>query len=186
MGDSITEGTVVEWAADIGQAVKVDDVIALVETDKVTIDIKAEIDGVITKHFCNVEDNVEVGANLYEIDTEAEASASITPAAETPSSATSSQVAVEEEIKIVAEEATKTGVRIPSIQFLGKDGWKRRLSPQNTIATPTVTTISAGKPHETTIVASGVMAPMYGRLPFTDREIEALELGGASEVPSNY
>ncbi len=54
MGDSITEGTVVEWAADIGQAVKVDDVIALVETDKVTIDIKAEIDGVITKHFCNV------------------------------------------------------------------------------------------------------------------------------------
>ncbi len=132
------------------------------------------------------EDNVEVGANLYEIDTEAEASASITPTAETPSSAASSQVAVEEEIKIVAEEATKTGVRIPSIQFLGKDGWKRRLSPENTIATPTVTTISAGKPHETTIVASGVMAPMYGRLPFTDREIEALELGGASEVPSNY
>lgn len=35
----------------IGQAVKADDVIALIETDKVTVDIKAEIDGVITQRF---------------------------------------------------------------------------------------------------------------------------------------
>lgn len=27
------------------------DVVALVETDKVTVDIKADIDGVITQHF---------------------------------------------------------------------------------------------------------------------------------------
>lgn len=48
------KGTIVEWAADIGQAVKEDDVIVLVETDKVTIDIKAELDGVIVKHFSEV------------------------------------------------------------------------------------------------------------------------------------
>lgn len=51
MGDSITEGTIVEWTVGIGEAVKEGDVIVLVETDKVTIDIKADMDGVITQHF---------------------------------------------------------------------------------------------------------------------------------------
>lgn len=40
-----------EWTAQIGQAVKDGDVVALVETDKVTVEIKAETDGVITQQF---------------------------------------------------------------------------------------------------------------------------------------
>lgn len=47
----LLKGTIVEWTAEIGQAVKDGDVIALVETDKVTIEIKAQIDGVITQKF---------------------------------------------------------------------------------------------------------------------------------------
>jgi pyruvate/2-oxoglutarate dehydrogenase complex dihydrolipoamide acyltransferase (E2) component len=45
------KGTIVEWVAQLGEAVKDGDVVAMVETDKVTIDIKAEMDGVITQHF---------------------------------------------------------------------------------------------------------------------------------------
>lgn len=45
------QGTIVEWTADVGQAVKEGDVVALVETDKVTVDIKAEVDGVIVQQF---------------------------------------------------------------------------------------------------------------------------------------
>jgi biotin carboxyl carrier protein len=45
------QGTIVEWVAQLGEAVKDGEVIAMVETDKVTIDIKAEMDGVITQHF---------------------------------------------------------------------------------------------------------------------------------------
>jgi pyruvate/2-oxoglutarate dehydrogenase complex dihydrolipoamide acyltransferase (E2) component len=41
----------VEWVAQLGEAVKDGDIVAMVETDKVTIDIKAEMDGVITQHF---------------------------------------------------------------------------------------------------------------------------------------
>jgi pyruvate/2-oxoglutarate dehydrogenase complex dihydrolipoamide acyltransferase (E2) component len=41
----------VEWVAQLGEAVKDGDVVAMVETDKVTIDIKAEMDGVITQQF---------------------------------------------------------------------------------------------------------------------------------------
>lgn len=40
-----------EWTAQVGQMVKADDVVALVETDKVTVDIKATMDGVLTKQF---------------------------------------------------------------------------------------------------------------------------------------
>jgi glycine cleavage system H lipoate-binding protein len=46
-----TQGTIVEWTIPIGHAVKEGDVVALVETDKVTVDIKADYDGVVTQHF---------------------------------------------------------------------------------------------------------------------------------------
>lgn len=45
------QGTIVEWTAAVGQAVKEGDVVALVETDKVTVDIKAEKNGVIVQQF---------------------------------------------------------------------------------------------------------------------------------------
>lgn len=38
----------------MGQAVKADDVVALIETDKVTIEIKADIAGVISNRFGSV------------------------------------------------------------------------------------------------------------------------------------
>jgi pyruvate/2-oxoglutarate dehydrogenase complex dihydrolipoamide acyltransferase (E2) component len=41
----------VEWTVQIGQAVKEDDVVALIETDKVTVDIKATMAGVVTQQF---------------------------------------------------------------------------------------------------------------------------------------
>ena len=47
MGDSITEGTVQSYSAKAGDFVKRDDVVAVVETDKVMVDIRAPEDGVI-------------------------------------------------------------------------------------------------------------------------------------------
>lgn len=43
-----------EWTVDVGQAVQEGDVVALIETDKVTVDIKAQSSGVITQHFGQV------------------------------------------------------------------------------------------------------------------------------------
>jgi len=48
------QGTIVEWTVQIGQAVKEEDVVALIETDKVTVDIKAEMDGVLVEQFGEV------------------------------------------------------------------------------------------------------------------------------------
>jgi 2-oxoglutarate dehydrogenase E2 component (dihydrolipoamide succinyltransferase) len=62
-----------------GQAVKADDIIAKIETDKVTVDILAKFDGVVTKYHCEEGDTVPVGAPFVDIDPDAKAGA--TPAA---------------------------------------------------------------------------------------------------------
>jgi len=48
MGDSISEGTVESFVKKPGDAVKTDEIIARIETDKVTVDILAAFTGVIT------------------------------------------------------------------------------------------------------------------------------------------
>ena len=56
LGESITEGSIASWAKKEGDAVAVDDVIVIVETDKVTVDIKSTFAGVFKKKL--VTDNV--------------------------------------------------------------------------------------------------------------------------------
>jgi len=58
--------------------------------------------------------------------------------------------------------------RVPSIKFLGKEGWAALLSGS-----------SGGS--DSTIVED--LSPMFGRPSFSEEEIEALMLGGASLVP---
>ena len=43
-----------EWCVPIGGYANEGDVVALIETDKVTVDIKAEESGVVITHFGNV------------------------------------------------------------------------------------------------------------------------------------
>ena len=45
------QGTVVAWQVQPGQADRTDDDVALVETDKVTVEIRAAADGVLTRQF---------------------------------------------------------------------------------------------------------------------------------------
>ena len=60
MGDSITEGTMVEWLKDVGDYAAEDEVIAIVETDKVSVDIRAPVSGTITEIMAALDTNVEV------------------------------------------------------------------------------------------------------------------------------
>lgn len=66
--------------SDVGQKVAADEVIARIETDKVTVDILSKYSGVITKFHAEIGDTVEVGANFVDIDPDA-APGAATPAA---------------------------------------------------------------------------------------------------------
>merc|ERR1719397_1717165 len=75
MGDSISEGTIVELCFKSGDYVNVDDIVAIIETDKVSIDVRASSAGVIVDYHCGVDDTVEVGAKLVTINPDGQAPA---------------------------------------------------------------------------------------------------------------
>jgi len=71
MGDSITEGTIVEITNGVGSHLGVDEVVCVVETDKVSVDIRTDQAGIVTEFCAEVDDVVDVGSLLYKIDTDA-------------------------------------------------------------------------------------------------------------------
>jgi 2-oxoglutarate dehydrogenase E2 component (dihydrolipoamide succinyltransferase) len=73
LGDSITTALLVSWAKEVGDPIREDDVVAVVETDKVTMDIRAKKSGVMTAQLVELDTEIDVGADLYEIDTSVDA-----------------------------------------------------------------------------------------------------------------
>ncbi|EGZ18791.1 hypothetical protein PHYSODRAFT_301304 [Phytophthora sojae] len=82
MGDSISEGTVVEWLKQPGDAVAEDEVVVVLETDKVSVDVRAPFAGAMGQQLAAIDDNVLVGAPLFQI-VKGAAGAEVAPAAST-------------------------------------------------------------------------------------------------------
>lgn len=192
MGDSITEGTIVEWCVPPGSHVREGDVLALIETDKVTVDIKADQEGVLVTQLAEVDKEVEVGSGLYVLDTDLVNADIVAPAVDTiPANSSVSEVnaSLDAARMASAEEPSPPAApsaRVPSIHFLGKEGWKEKLAATEDAAasSPTTTTIpTSDKPHAPTSVTNMPYSIMYGRPPITNEEMEALILGGAEEAP---
>ncbi|MBK5220588.1 MAG: hypothetical protein JJE35_12515, partial [Thermoleophilia bacterium] len=68
MGESVTEGIVLEWHVAEGDVVSEGDTVVEVSTDKVDAEVPAPMDGVITKLIAAVDDEVPVGAPLAEME----------------------------------------------------------------------------------------------------------------------
>lgn len=64
MGESITEGTVAAWLVEDGQTVEQDEIVVQIETDKVTVDVRAPSEGMLVKQKAAVGDTVAVGQPL--------------------------------------------------------------------------------------------------------------------------
>ena len=68
MGESVTEGIVLEWHVAEGDFVNEGDTVVEVSTDKVDAEVPAPTSGVITKLIASVDDEVPVGAPLAEME----------------------------------------------------------------------------------------------------------------------
>ena len=68
MGESVTEGIVLEWHVAEGDFVNEGDTVVEVSTDKVDAEVPAPTAGVITKLIAPVDDEVPVGAPLAEME----------------------------------------------------------------------------------------------------------------------
>ena len=86
LGESITEATLGQWLKQPGDAVKADEPIASLETDKVAVEVPSPVDGVMGEQLVGEGDNVEVGAVIARIEagkgaaSEARAEAPVNPA----------------------------------------------------------------------------------------------------------
>uniref|UniRef100_A0A7S2SA68 dihydrolipoyllysine-residue succinyltransferase n=1 Tax=Eucampia antarctica TaxID=49252 RepID=A0A7S2SA68_9STRA len=70
MGDSISEGTIVDLPVAPGDHVQADDVVVVLETDKVSVDVRSPEAGRVLEILGEVDDVVEVGSDLFRMDTD--------------------------------------------------------------------------------------------------------------------
>jgi 2-oxoglutarate dehydrogenase E2 component (dihydrolipoamide succinyltransferase) len=81
LSESVSEATLVSWHKKVGDAVKRDENLIDIETDKVVMELPAPADGVITKIIQGDAATVASGDVIAMIDTEAKASAGAAPVA---------------------------------------------------------------------------------------------------------
>jgi multifunctional 2-oxoglutarate metabolism enzyme len=67
MGDSVAEGTILEWRKSVGDHVDADETIVEISTDKVDAEVPAPASGTLTKILVAEGDAVSVGSVLAEI-----------------------------------------------------------------------------------------------------------------------
>ena len=125
--ESVADGTVATWHKQPGDAVKRDELIVDIETDKVVMEVLAEADGVLTEIVKNEGDTVLSGELLGKLEAgstaAAPASAAAAPAAAAPAAAAP---AAGGEDAILAPAARKlaeeNGIDPSSVKGTGKDG----------------------------------------------------------------
>ncbi len=70
MGESIMEGTIIEWKKNIGDAILKDEILLEISTDKVDSEIPSSAEGTIIEILADVNETVEVGKVIAKIDSE--------------------------------------------------------------------------------------------------------------------
>jgi len=131
LGESVTEATVAKWFKKVGDAVKQDEPLLELETDKVTLEVNAPAGGMLKEINIGEGKTVEVGTLLGLIEVGAAGAASPQkPEAgsqkpETPSTksqAPSTTAAQPQSGPAARKLLEETGIPAASIQGTGKDG----------------------------------------------------------------
>ncbi len=89
LGETVTEGTITKWFKQVGEAIKADEPLFEVSTDKVDSEVPAPTSGIVTEILVPEGETVDVGVRLAVIGDAADgaAPAAAAPAAEAPAPA---------------------------------------------------------------------------------------------------
>jgi len=93
MGESITEGTVIAWHKQPGEAIDLDETLLEIGTDKVDTEVPSPAAGVLKAILVEEGETVDVGTAIAVIETEAEATVETEPVAAPPAEAAPEAVA---------------------------------------------------------------------------------------------
>jgi 2-oxoglutarate dehydrogenase E1 component len=163
MGESVTEGSIVEWRKRVGDAVNEGDTLVDVTTDKVDVEVPATAAGVITQLFGKEGDTVAVGATLAEIDTSKTGNGAAAPAAKTNGKAASAPpppAVPKGEPKIVAVTLPEMGESVTEgsiVEFRVKPG--ATVNEGDAIVDVTTDKVDVEVPA----TASGVVVQLFGK-----------------------
>src|SRR3954467_7722636 len=124
LSESVSEATLLDWHKKEGEAVKRDENLIDIETDKVVLELPAPVDGVLIKIFKKPKESVGSGDVIAQIDTEAKAgcasSSSSAPAKKAaPEKAKPATPAVMPAAQKIAAEK---GIDTSTVQGTGRDG----------------------------------------------------------------
>ncbi len=128
LGESVTEATVAKWFKQPGDAVKADEPLVELETDKVTVEVNAPAAGVLKEQTAKTGASVEVGALLGKIEVgaaggKAAAAPAAAPVAAPAAPAQTTPVAASNNGPAVAKLAAENPqVNVANIAGSGKDG----------------------------------------------------------------
>ncbi len=124
MGESVLEGTILEWKVKVGDKVELNQPLVELMTDKINIEIPAEISGTITELLAKEGDVVSVGAIVALIDG-GSGGKSAKPAARTaaaqataPVQAVQQAVAVQTAPAVATTAAVGKGKSSPKVKML--------------------------------------------------------------------
>ncbi|KAL1520508.1 hypothetical protein AB1Y20_022087 [Prymnesium parvum] len=189
MGDSISEGTLLAVSKAVGDHVALEEVIAQIETDKVTVDVRSPAEGTVTALFAKPEETVLVGSDLIEIDVGAGAAA---PAASPPDAAAPPPAAPpprEASPSTAADAARRVHPSgRPSLMGFPPRGKAAAARPPSPPVESPDAKAPAGKPEAQPKMPKIGSVPLAGvparfrRKPMSKEEMEAVDSGGATYI----
>lgn len=106
MGESVAEATLTSWLKDVGDTIEMDEAVFEIATDKVDSEVPSEVEGVLVEKLFDVDDVVKVGEVVAVIQTDGDAGAPISEAAEDEAEEVSEEVVAELEQEV--QQATES------------------------------------------------------------------------------
>lgn len=180
LSESVSEGTLMQWKKQIGEAVGRDEILIDIETDKVVLEVPAPQAGVLVEIVAQDGETVTADQVLARIDTAATASAgaaeapAAAPAAEAepaPAAPAGGAAAMPAAAKLAAEK----GVDVSSLQGSGRDGRVLKEDVQNAASAPAAAAapavaVPAGARPEQRVPMSRLRARVAERLLASQQE----------------
>eukprot|EP00201_Polytomella_parva_P019103 CAMPEP_0175051894 /NCGR_PEP_ID=MMETSP0052_2-20121109/8058_1 /TAXON_ID=51329 ORGANISM="Polytomella parva, Strain SAG 63-3" /NCGR_SAMPLE_ID=MMETSP0052_2 /ASSEMBLY_ACC=CAM_ASM_000194 /LENGTH=240 /DNA_ID=CAMNT_0016316239 /DNA_START=87 /DNA_END=809 /DNA_ORIENTATION=- len=204
LGESIKEGSICAVFKQAGAQVTVDETIAQIETDKVTIDIKSPVTGTLTSFTVKVSDVVIPGQIIAAVESGSSAAPAATPAppsVATPVTSDAPAMAVHARKPMISfpPRVTASGERISSLPRAVAEAYLASLKGSPAPVTPATTPVASAAPSTKPAACAAIpknspelSTPKVrattgkgkGRTtglmtPFTQKELDVVNLGGA-------